>query len=215
MRSRGADVKRLRRILWNSLAALSSLGCIAVIVLWSVKPLDEWIRTTQLMRVPVAPLRTSWTRLSVLGAGVIVESYRPLEAPVIGPPPVNLVPQKNGDDVWVKMVHNPAATAFTNRWSTHEYNWVLFQIEKLPIFYFDESGMAPPSVSLQGFETDVTVPFWVLVIGSAIAPLLWAVAFNRRRISARRVAQMRCAACGYDLRATPARCPECGTPALR
>jgi hypothetical protein len=51
----------------------------------------------------------------------------------------------------------------------------------------------------------VAAPYWLLV------PLLAtpaAAALLRRR---RRHASGLCNACGYDLRATPGRCPECGT----
>jgi hypothetical protein len=51
-----------------------------------------------------------------------------------------------------------------------------------------------------------TVPYWFLAIMFAPPPLLW---LRRRR--AQRRAGGRCRVCGYDLRATPDRCPECGT----
>jgi hypothetical protein len=53
----------------------------------------------------------------------------------------------------------------------------------------------------------VIFPHWALVGVTAIAPAVVGIRSIRRR---RRAALGRCAGCGYDMRATPERCPECG-----
>lgn len=53
----------------------------------------------------------------------------------------------------------------------------------------------------------VVVPMWALMVPAAIPQVLWFAGVVRRR--ARRIAG-RCVWCGYDLRASPERCPECG-----
>jgi hypothetical protein len=53
----------------------------------------------------------------------------------------------------------------------------------------------------------LVVPAWILLALSAPLPAIWITRTLRQR---RRAASNRCAACGYDLRATPDRCPECG-----
>jgi hypothetical protein len=54
----------------------------------------------------------------------------------------------------------------------------------------------------------VILPFWPPATLLATLPLIAAARFTRRR---RLISKGTCIVCGYDLRATPVRCPECGT----
>jgi hypothetical protein len=55
---------------------------------------------------------------------------------------------------------------------------------------------------------EVGVPFWVIgLLCAALGGVSGAVARVKRRW-----ARGRCRVCGYDLRASRERCPECGTP---
>jgi hypothetical protein len=53
----------------------------------------------------------------------------------------------------------------------------------------------------------IIVPHWALAFLFAVLPV--ASGWGRLRTRRRRTAGM-CSVCGYDLRATPERCPECG-----
>ena len=56
----------------------------------------------------------------------------------------------------------------------------------------------------------VQVRFWVPVALLLVLPMAWSWWFAVHRRTRRRLASGQCLACGYDLRATPSRCPECG-----
>jgi hypothetical protein len=63
------------------------------------------------------------------------------------------------------------------------------------------------SMGMLGTFDIVAVPFWAIVLVTGIVPAMWWTGVWRRRT---RRAAGRCAGCGYDLRATPDHCPECG-----
>ena len=59
---------------------------------------------------------------------------------------------------------------------------------------------------------EIGIPEWFLLTAPAILPAFWIY----RRAKSRHISPPGlCLKCGYDLRATPNRCPECGTVPLK
>ena len=74
--------------------------------------------------------------------------------------------------------------------------------------YVLEAQAAVPPTMLKEHSISCAIPTALF----AILPVFWLIRWGRRRA---RISSGRCASCGYDLRASPERCPECGTPVPR
>jgi hypothetical protein len=91
-------------------------------------------------------------------------------------------------------------------------NWLLherlrFEFLGFGCYYLPEARpTSRPSVSTESY-LNLFVPHWAVAMLLGALPLRWAFLWRRSR----RYPPRCCPNCGYDLRATPDRCPECGT----
>jgi hypothetical protein len=93
-------------------------------------------------------------------------------------------------------------------WRRSAWSDPIDESSKFRLFGFEIVAfrLGPSRVS----EGAIYVPCWMATLATAfpLSVLLW-----RRRKDRPAGMQDRCRKCGYDLRATPERCPECGTVA--
>jgi hypothetical protein len=69
-------------------------------------------------------------------------------------------------------------------------------------------GFAHEAGNLNGAPYQlVVIPYWFIVTLTGILPVRWWLLRRRQR---ERVVTGRCLGCGYDLRGSSGRCPECG-----
>jgi predicted Zn-ribbon and HTH transcriptional regulator len=91
-----------------------------------------------------------------------------------------------------------------------EAGWIVIDVRATPT-RTNRSRIAA-SFSRDGVRLEL--PYWLIALTTSPLPVVYAA----RRAAARRrnwsrtlcLQQRTCAGCGYDLRATPERCPECG-----
>jgi hypothetical protein len=130
----------------------------------------------------------------------------------------------------VRRLHLDDPEAATIRWSQKRYRQLNWDWRPLGAFrpaYYLPQGRMPvyrvgPFYAWKDDQADsgshtltheIGGPCWAVVLVLALGPVRAATrAMLRRRRRRARTRKGLCPACGYDVRATPERCPECGVP---
>jgi len=77
-----------------------------------------------------------------------------------------------------------------------------------PFGYTHMTSTNPAQVVADG--TIIMFPHWFVLLLAALAPAIYLRRWLRRRTTEFRAAHGLCLRCGYDMRVSPERCPECG-----
>jgi hypothetical protein len=171
----------VKRRLFNVLAAGSLVLCVATILLWGLSK-----------RAPVhAPLiqAGAWRFRSVNGV---------LQLARFGGAGIAIVgPAYSGTS-------DP--TGWQRQFPEHRFAvGALMVVYHGPLFEYNNQTHA---ATMHGYVWSVSARHWVVAMLLAVPSVSWMIA---RYLRARRTQRGQCPTCGYDLRATPERCPECGT----
>jgi predicted Zn-ribbon and HTH transcriptional regulator len=194
-----------RRLL-NLLTTVSQLLCVVVVVLWvrSYSRMDEVAYSK-----PPGGLVERSTYLSSLGGRLMFQWRSHTYTP-----PHTWKPSYGESEGW-----SIGSTTLSHEQMTFHIAAFKKQSHAGSYFEFDRLGLRlelsryeDPSIADYGVTrtTLVHVPHWLAAAGFAVLPL---AALMRRLRRRRRVLAGLCTRCGYDLRATPGRCPECGNAA--
>ena len=180
-------MRRLARRLFTFCSAVSLLLCVAVCVLWArshwVSDQFRWVERGN------DEAFTTYDRSVLLGRGLLI--YGEWVFP-------------SGDPLYaVRWERKLKATGMAPYVRSGPYS-----------SFWDRRGTL-------GFMAErrhhgalwAAVPFWFLALCFAVPALPAVLTITRRVGCARRHRTGACRMCGYDLRATPGRCPECGTAA--
>jgi hypothetical protein len=191
-------LKRIRRILLNAATVLSLVTCTITVVLWvrsyrtedvfAHAPLDPTADPTLDRESRPEFLRVDYWSVSSARGRVVLSRVGSWVVDAQTPEWVWERSEVSADSPRV------AVDDFPRRWQLYGFGWVWV-------------GTRPPPDNYPSLH--VHAPHWFVVAVVAALPLRWM--YRRARAA---VPAGHCPACGYDLRATPDRCPECGTTTI-
>jgi hypothetical protein len=189
------------RLAVNMLAALSLVLAVAVLALWVW---SFWVEVEFDRRRGQVTDGGYWrSNLSIISGrgGLGLDSTRLNRAlPSYQVEQVRHDPDLNYQH---RFVHRRSAHTYPFwYWDPHDGKTLGFRFRSL-----DESI---DKVEMRQREIGIVIPYWFLFLATLALP---AVVIVQRRRRSTRTSRSLCLQCGYDLRASPDRCPECGTPA--
>ena len=173
----------MRRRLFDITATLSLLLCAATCVLWG--------------RCYGAPHRITVSRVLDRPINVGIGDQRTVfeHSAAVGENSLTLLRwwyhKGGGGDLGFQVGHAPTSAPSARPWQANWFGFCYFNQE------WESFG-----------RREVALQLWFLVALLGVAPAAWVAS---RRAGTHQSG--RCVACGYDLRATPGRCPECGIAA--
>jgi hypothetical protein len=162
-----------------------------------------------------AALCVMWTRSNATGT---VFGYE-IDVVVDGSPGWEGSPRISRRSYYLAIdTHSMAYAVYREELFDTPHGWRFFHND----YASGDPGVVAPDLRFFGFEyrsaeyqptqaaeslREWTVPYWFLVLILAVPPAIAVTTALRAR---QRRRHGLCPACGYDLRATPDRCPECG-----
>jgi hypothetical protein len=174
----------VKRWLFNIAAALSLLICLAALILWRRSYPGEVYHTR------VTGQFDEHTVQGVRGRFVWTTMYVTRAFPVadLAEPPA-----RSGSALWPPLATESRGAPWTVQW---RYAWGTVRLKTGDVRY--------------PVWRSISVHYGIPVFLGALLPAAWLLRLPQRR-RRRRIQRGLCANCGYDLRATPHLCPECGS----
>lgn len=184
-------MKRLRRWTFNGVAAVSALLSVATCVLWLIRSLGGGYYFV--VQGPTKTFVVAATSSLLLRVGdTTPDAQRPATYRC-----QRFGGEADGLPAECFEMGNPSLWSRLGVFRTVEY---------VPVSAGVTSSTATPS-----WCRSFMIPWSLLAIAFLFLPLRRARQFLRQRVQRLRTAQGQCVVCGYDLRATPGVCPECGS----
>lgn len=193
-------MKRWLGSFFTAISLLSLLLCLTTCVLW-VRSYWRWDRLGGEGEIRLGDPQWGGTALSASGRSIFTVWKR--SSPRARPTPATALEHASFP------TPARAATGTQDLGQLHFLGFVFERSESDPEGGRPRNPGARLRVAAKQIIWNVTVPYWQVAVLFAITPTVWTWRSARKR-RARRQAGGQCSACGYDLRATPDRCPECG-----
>jgi hypothetical protein len=191
----------MRRWVFNFVAAVSLVACVAALVLWIRGAVAPWRYERRVFDEAAMVWRHESASLD--GGLVRVSAVRQQ----IAVPPTTQARERIRETVRRLERFAPPATARANPRVTPVTALAApsFSRDFLLFAFASDAKRSPSGTKVS--QWGLTVRLWGVALLTAVMPGAWV---GRRMRHARRVREGHCLACSYDIRATPDRCPECG-----